>query len=85
MTAEKTAPISVKVWQHDKRRSVLEVVLAEGRNRQIRRMCEEQNLDVARLKRTAEGSVKLGMLKQGKWRDLTEEELKMMMKITNNS
>lgn len=80
-----TAPISVKVLQHDKRRSVLEVVLAEGRNRQIRRMCEEQNLDVARLKRTAEGSVKLGMLKQGKWRDLTEEELKMMMKITNNS
>lgn len=80
-----TAPISVKVLQHDKSRSVLEVVLAEGRNRQIRRMCEEQNLDVARLKRTAEGSVKLGMLKQGKWRDLTEEELKMMMKITNNS
>ena len=51
------------------------MILHEGRNRQIRRMCESLGLEVARLKRTHIGSLKLGMLPQGKWRNLTEDEV----------
>ena len=42
-------------------------------------MCEEIGLEVARLRRTAVGSVKLGMLKQGAWRELTAEEVRKLM------
>ncbi len=70
-----TAPADVRVISKEEGRSVLEIVLYEGKNRQIRRMCEAVGLEVARLKRTAIGSVKLGMLPQGKWRDLTEFEI----------
>ena len=56
-------------------RAVIEIVLFEGRNRQIRRMCEELGIEVARLKRTAIAGVKLGMLPQGKWRELTPQEV----------
>ena len=52
-----------------------EIVLFEGRNRQIRRMCEELGIEVARLKRTAIAGIKLGMLPQGKWRELTPQEV----------
>ena len=61
-------------------------MLYEGRNRQIRRMFESLDIEVARLKRTAVGSVKLGMLPQGKWRDLTPDEVrKLMLAAERNS
>ena len=60
-------------------RVVLEIILREGRNRQIRKMCEALGLEVARLKRTQIGSVKLGMLKPGDWRNLTDEEVHKLM------
>ena len=72
---KKTLPADVKVLQKYDDRTVLEVTLCEGRNRQIRKMCEALGLEVARLKRTASGPVKLGMLQQGKWRDLTPQEV----------
>lgn len=75
----KTAPAEVRIVTREEGRVVLEVILYEGRNRQIRKMCEEVGLEVARLKRTAIGSVKLGMLKQGDWRELTEEEVRKLM------
>ena len=53
-------------------------VLHEGRNRQIRNMCEAVGLEVARLKRTAIGAVKLGMLPQGRFRDLTPDEVRRL-------
>lgn len=43
------------------------------------KMCEQLGLEVARLKRTAVGAVKLGMLPQGKWRELTSEEVNRLM------
>ena len=56
-------------------RSVLEITLHEGRNRQIRRMCEAVGLEVIRLKRSAEGPVKLGMLQPGEYRELKKSEI----------
>lgn len=74
----KTAPADVRVVLQEENRVVLEIVLYEGRNRQIRKMCEEIGLEVARLRRIAVGSIKLGMLKQGDWRELTEEEVRKL-------
>lgn len=71
----KTAPAEAHVIDKSENRVVLEIVLREGRNRQIRRMCEALGLEVARLKRTHIGSIKLGMLPQGQWRELTEDEV----------
>ncbi len=75
----KTAPAQVRVVTKEEGRVVLEIILYEGRNRQIRKMCEAVGLEVARLKRTAIGSVKLGMLKQGAWRELNEDEVRKLM------
>ena len=74
-----TAPAEVRVVTKEEGRVVLEIILYEGRNRQIRKMCEEVGLEVARLKRTAIGSIKLGMLKQGDYRELTEDEVRRLM------
>ena len=74
-----TAPAEVRILEKQPGRVVLEIIIHEGRNRQIRKMCEELGLEVARLKRVAIGSVKLGMLPQGKWRDLSEEEVRKLM------
>ncbi len=74
-----TLPSEVRVIRRQEGRVVLEIIIYEGRNRQIRKMCETLGLEVARLKRTQIGSVKLGMLKQGDWRNLTEEEVHKLM------
>lgn len=73
-----TAPAEVHVVSKEEGRSVLEIVLYEGRNRQIRRMCEAVSLEVARLRRIAIGNVKLGMLPAGQWRDLSEAEVESL-------
>ena len=55
--------------------STLEMTLFEGRNRQIRKMCECVGLEITRLCRTAIGVLTLGDLPQGKWRHLTDTEI----------
>lgn len=70
-----TMPSEVRIIEKKEGRVVLEIIIYEGRNRQIRKMCDALGLEVARLKRTQIGSVKLGMLKQGDWRNLTDEEV----------
>ncbi|MBE6819733.1 MAG: rRNA pseudouridine synthase [Ruminococcaceae bacterium] len=75
-----TAPADVRVVSREEGRAVLEIVLYEGRNRQIRRMCEAVELEVARLRRVSIGSVKLGMLQTGEWRDLTSAEVESLFK-----
>lgn len=75
----KTAPAIVHVLHKEQGRVVMEMILHEGKNREIRRMCEALGLEVARLRRTQIGGVKMGMLKQGDWRDLTEKEVKNLL------
>ena len=55
--------------------STLKITLYEGRNRQIRRMCEKAEIVIMRLKRVAIGSIELGNLEPGKWRFLSQEEV----------
>ncbi len=59
--------------------SVVELELAEGKNREVRRLFESQNLSVKRLVRIQVGKIKLAELKPGKWRTLTEPEIKSLL------
>lgn len=79
----KTLPASVLVLTKEPGRVVLQITIKEGRNRQIRRMCEAVGLEVARLKRTSVGPVKLGMLKPGASRPLTPAELTALRNAIN--
>lgn len=81
----KTMPAAVSVLSQEQGRAVLQVVIREGRNRQVRKMCEAVGLEVARLKRTAIGPVKLGMLKPGAYRELTAEELRALRNAAGES
>ncbi len=68
-------PPKVSLLRANGQQGRLLVTIHEGRNRQIRRMCEAAGAKVTRLRRIAEGSVKLGDLPLGKWRYLTEDEI----------
>ncbi len=81
----KTAPAEIHVLQREEGRCVLEIILREGRNRQIRKMCEQLGLEVPRLKRTAIGQVRLGGLKSGSWRELTKDEVHRLQAPTNTT
>ena len=61
-------------------RAILDVTIHEGRNRQVRRMCQAAGLEVARLKRIAEGPLGLGELKTGAWRYLEPKEIEALLK-----
>jgi 23S rRNA pseudouridine2605 synthase len=63
-------------------RTVIEITIYEGRNRQIRRMCEAVGLEVIRLKRVAFGGIKLGMLPPGKWRHLEPKEVRTLVQAS---
>lgn len=61
------------------------IILTEGMNRQIRRMCEALGYKVTKLKRIRIMNIKLGKLKIGEWRNLTNEELKGLNELIKNS
>ncbi len=75
---KKTLPASVVVKDKEVGRVVILITIKEGRNRQIRKMCEAVGLEVARLRRISIGPLKLGMLKPGSWRELTADELRAL-------
>lgn len=70
-----TLPAKVRIVSQIKNTTVLEVTLHEGRNRQIRRMCEEVGLELIDLERTAFGPIRLGDLERGEYRELTKKEI----------
>lgn len=73
-------PAAVSVIGGGEDYTLLEIGIHEGRNRQIRKMCEIAGLKLTRLMRVAEGGLELGDLKKGCWRSLTEREVQNLMK-----
>ncbi len=71
----KIQPVQVECTGDDENGSVLKMTLFEGRNRQIRKMCEIAGLEVKRLNRVAIGQIKLNNLPVGKWRYLEQSEI----------
>lgn len=70
-----TMRVRVKYVSGDESSTVVEFELFEGRNRQIRRMCELHGVRILRLQRVAIGKLRLGDLPEGKWRKLTAAEM----------
>lgn len=70
-----TAPAKVEVTETDKHRSRLYITITEGKNREIRKMCEQVGLSVKLLKRVSEGGVRIGNVKPGEYRYLTKNEI----------
>ncbi len=78
----KTLHCDVFVTERKADRTVLSFIISEGRNRQIRKMCEAVGLEVMRLKRLEIAGVKLGGLKLGSWRELNEREMTRLNNIS---
>ncbi len=74
----RTLPCTINVLTEEEGRTVLEFIIKEGKNRQIRKMCEAVKLTVVRLRRTSVGGVKLGMMRPGEYKDLTKEEMRIL-------
>jgi 23S rRNA pseudouridine2605 synthase len=68
-------PVSARVLEEEGNHALLEIVMAEGRKREVRRMLKELEIRLHRLARVAYGGVELGELRQGKWRFLTQQEI----------
>ena len=77
LDGERVSPAEVRVLGADQ----LTVTIHEGKNRQVRRLCAKAGLKVHRLVRVAEGMLRLGDLKRGAWRYLTQEEIDSIKQI----
>jgi 23S rRNA pseudouridine2605 synthase len=77
-----TAPALVNVVTHDEEHTVVEITLFEGRNREIRKMCETLGLRIGRLSRVAIGNLRLGGLRPGEWRELEPREISSLMRMS---
>ena len=78
----KIKPVDVVITGEDESGTVLKFTLFEGRNRQIRKMCEAADLTVKRLSRVSIGNLKLDGLPVGKWRYLEQSEVDYLYKAT---
>ena len=76
---EKLKAATARLLAVTKSHSLVELELAEGKNREVRRLFASQGLTVRRLQRTQIGKIKLGELPIGKWRTLTEPEIKSLL------
>ena len=77
-------PVDVVIQSEDESGTVLKMTLFEGRNRQIRKMCEQAGLTVKRLSRVSIGNLKLDGLAVGKWRYLEDSEVEYLYKATRS-
>ena len=76
---KKTAPATVDIADFGKNSALLTITIHEGRNRQVRKMCASVGFKVMGLKRVSEGGLSLGNLPLGKWRHLTDAEVKRIL------
>lgn len=74
----KTAPATVKMVKSGDNNDWISITIHEGRNRQVRRMCEAVSLFVVRLKRVRYGSLSVSPLRPGEYRELTQEEARAL-------
>ena len=81
----KIRPVDVVIGESDESGTVLKMTLVEGRNRQIRKMCEAVGLTVKRLSRVSIGNLKLNNLPVGKWRYLEQNEVDYLYKAAKES
>jgi 23S rRNA pseudouridine2605 synthase len=73
-----TSPSEIRTVAVNNGKTILHAILHEGKKRQIRRMCEQLKIPLIELKRIQFGPLKLGNLKEGQYRELTKEEVKML-------
>lgn len=78
LEGEPIRPARVKALRQGEGTAKLAVTIHQGKNRQVRRMCAACGLEVERLRRVREHTLKLGSLPPGKWRYLTEEEVRAL-------
>ena len=71
-------PVRTEIIDKNRNFTLLKMTLYEGRNRQIRKMCENIGLDIINLKRTAIGTITLGDLRTGQWRYLNSNQIKYL-------
>lgn len=76
-----TSPAKIRIIESKGDRALIEVTIHEGKNRQVRKMCEAIGHPVINLKRIAFGKLKLGKLKPGEWRNLSESEVEYLKSI----
>jgi pseudouridine synthase len=94
LDGRRTAPAEVRVkpsrgaegrsgpGSRDRRGTVIEITIREGRNRQVRRMCDAVGHPVERLRRVAIGPIRDARLKPGQWRELSEDEVTRLRRDT---
>lgn len=80
-----TAPAKIKIDAATNLETKMTIIIHEGRNRQIRKMCEAVGHEVISLKRIAVGDIALGNLPRGKWRHLNPAEINKLMKVQDKS
>ena len=80
LDGEKINPVGVELIKRSPTGSVVKFTLTEGKNRQIRRMCEAAGVTITQLKRVQIGSLRLGDLKTGQYRKLTDKEKEELLK-----
>lgn len=78
---KKTRPAKIELLIVDGRFSWCAITIHEGRNRQVRKMCQAARHPVATLRRVAEGEIYLGELKKGEWRYLTNKEIRYIKEL----
>lgn len=78
---KKTAPATIKIVKNYETESILEIEINEGRNRQVRKMCEAINHPIKKLKRVSIGEIDIGGLQFGEWRYLDNEEMEYILSL----
>lgn len=78
---KKTSPAEVKIAKKFEEDSILDITIHEGRNRQVKKMCETVNHPVKKLKRVSIGEIELGGLNIGNWRFLNDEEINYLKSL----
>lgn len=80
LDGERIAPVGVELVSRNDKNSVVRFTLTEGKNREIRRICEKVGVFITKLKRISLGPLQLGDMKTGEYRELTATELKALKK-----